>query len=105
MHIPNDHAIGGILCDSRFFLLPDTMTINGKLHLLHPDLRPDVANFIRDSATARIIDHWPSFEQYVKDIIAKVPEDEHRAVEVARLGRAWLRARLGRLRECVQQGT
>jgi len=68
MYVPSDCAIGGLLCDARFFLLPDLVRINGTSYAL----RPGWAEQACDAAISSVIDQWPTFETYVTGLIAEV---------------------------------
>ena len=75
MHIPKDYPVESILCDARFFLLPDYVKIDGTSYCICPG----ASNNAFDAVSSPVIDRWPQFEQYVNKIIAEVRSDAEAA--------------------------
>mmetsp|Transcript_49711 Transcript_49711/g.115307 ORF Transcript_49711/g.115307 Transcript_49711/m.115307 type:complete len:269 (+) Transcript_49711:119-925(+) len=83
IHLPEGFPTKAILNDARFFLLPDSIEINGVSQALQQPPTP------HDAAVASITDavmrDWPTFEQYVTDLTAEVQrEAEAVAVQAKR---------------------
>jgi len=69
IHLPADYPVMALLNDARFFLLPDSVNINGSPHGLRPALEDD---HLRGAAISSVTKEWPTFEQYVTELIAEV---------------------------------
>lgn len=76
MHMPTACAVGGLLCDARYFLLPDSVRINGTWHTVafDEDSREAAASSFF-AAMSNVTDHWPTFEAYVSTLVQQVRED------------------------------
>mmetsp|Transcript_17455 Transcript_17455/g.40987 ORF Transcript_17455/g.40987 Transcript_17455/m.40987 type:complete len:278 (-) Transcript_17455:173-1006(-) len=75
IHLPDGFPTKAILNDARFFLLPDAVKINGSTHTLQRYPEED----LHSAAVASITKHWPTFEQYVTDLIAEVRNEAEAA--------------------------
>jgi len=77
MFVPKNYPIDAVLRDARFFLLPDEVMINGNRFWIQartPEKPKVPAESVRESLSASITAAWPTFEQYVEDLVAKVQE-------------------------------
>eukprot|EP00928_Gymnodinium_smaydae_P047229 TRINITY_DN31505_c0_g1_i1.p1 TRINITY_DN31505_c0_g1~~TRINITY_DN31505_c0_g1_i1.p1 ORF type:complete len:314 (+),score=22.50 TRINITY_DN31505_c0_g1_i1:55-942(+) len=68
MHIPRDLPVDAILCDARYFLLPNTVKINGASYTL----RSGTADVACDKAIEKVVNEWPTFQYFIEDLINKV---------------------------------
>mmetsp|Transcript_86808 Transcript_86808/g.202012 ORF Transcript_86808/g.202012 Transcript_86808/m.202012 type:complete len:281 (-) Transcript_86808:47-889(-) len=68
MHLPDGYPLKAILNDARFFLLPDAVKINGSRHALQPPSEVDLSF----TAVSTITKDWPTFQQFVMNIIGEV---------------------------------
>jgi len=65
-----EFAVGALLRDARFFLLPDNIMINQIGYTLNASRGAK----IRDEAMMATKAEWPTFEQYVEDIITSIKD-------------------------------
>lgn len=71
MHVPTQgFPIAALLRDARFFLLPDTVKINGVSYCVQPSLVEEV----RNETISSTISGWPNFEQCLQGMISDVKE-------------------------------
>lgn len=69
MYVPTrDFPTEALLRDARFFLLPDTVKINGVTFSIRPSLVEEVRNEVINSVASG----WPNFEQCLQDMLADV---------------------------------
>mmetsp|Transcript_37765 Transcript_37765/g.87725 ORF Transcript_37765/g.87725 Transcript_37765/m.87725 type:complete len:278 (+) Transcript_37765:79-912(+) len=82
MHLPTGYPTKAILNDARFYLLPDTIKINGSSHMFpHPlgDLHHAAVESVTDAVVASVTRDWPTFEEYVTQLIAAVQSEAEAA--------------------------
>jgi len=68
MYISRDTPVAAVLRDARYFLLPDSLQINGEMHLLQA---PAAAN-VRRRAKSAVLAEWPDFDGFVTRTISEV---------------------------------
>lgn len=60
--------VGGLISDARFFLLPDSITINGSSH----DIRPGAPNAAYVAGVSAVKKHWPGFGKCMDSLLAEI---------------------------------
>ena len=68
MFIPSQCSIAALLRDARFFMLPDYVKINGRMHCISPPAGPPE---IHERLRAEVISKWPTFRKYVERLTSE----------------------------------
>eukprot|EP00928_Gymnodinium_smaydae_P068351 TRINITY_DN5145_c0_g2_i2.p1 TRINITY_DN5145_c0_g2~~TRINITY_DN5145_c0_g2_i2.p1 ORF type:complete len:292 (+),score=46.35 TRINITY_DN5145_c0_g2_i2:36-878(+) len=72
MHVPEQQCpVQGVLRESRFYLFPDTVKINGMSY----SIRPGATNSAFDAAEAAIVDQWLGFDKYVEQVLSETQRE------------------------------
>ena len=68
MLIPSQCSTDALLRDARFFMLPDYVKINRRMHCISPPAGPPQ---IHEQLRADVISKWPTFRQYVERLTSE----------------------------------
>jgi len=74
IHLPTGYPVRAVLNDARFFLLPDSVYVNGCPHELQAARARQTTSEddLRGAAASAVFEQWHTFEQYVADLVAEV---------------------------------
>jgi hypothetical protein len=71
MYVPDHCPINAVLRDCRFFMLPDSIRINGKVHQIGVP-SGTVSEISTHQLGKEVISNWPTFHEYVQTLVSKI---------------------------------